>query len=111
MPECIADTVVQSGVDSLVKSISDAVGWMLKTTFTWWIDIGSIDLDNTPMATIRDLISPLTIAVAVAAVIWCGIQMALRRRADPMIQLGRGCGSWRYSPSPARPGSTSLCKP
>jgi hypothetical protein len=90
MPECIADSVVQSGVDALAKSISDAVGWMLKTTFTWWIDIDSINLDNTPVATIRDLIAPLTIAVAVAATIWCGIQMALRRQADPMIQLGSG---------------------
>src|SRR5262249_21426381 len=71
-------------------SVAEAVGWMLKTTFTWWIHIGSVNLDATPVGKIQQLVMPLTIAVAVAATIWSGIQMALRRKADPLIQLGSG---------------------
>ena len=68
----------------------DGAAWVIKTTVAWWIEVPAVDLGTTPVDTIRGYVLSLAVVVAVAGVIWQGILLALSRRPQPLLNVGRG---------------------
>lgn len=91
---CVIDGVASAATSSLGNSFADAMrdgaSWVLRTTIAWWIEVPAIDLNRSPVDTIRGYVMWLAIAVAVAGVMWQGVILALSRRPDPLLNVGRG---------------------
>ena len=91
---CVIDGVASAATSSLGNSFADAMrdgaSWVLRTTIAWWIEVPAIDLNRSPVDTIRGYVMWLAIAVAVAGVMWQGVMLALSRRPDPLLNVGRG---------------------
>jgi hypothetical protein len=93
-----ASTAVDGAVGSAVGVASDGFAaairsgsvWVVKTTIAWWIDVPAIDLNTSPVATIRGYVQWIAVLVAVAGVIWQGTLMAISRRPEPVLAVGRG---------------------
>ena len=76
---------------SIAQAISDGVVWVVKNTATWWVHIPSLDLASEPaVARLQQWLLPVTVAVAVGAVIAAGARMALTRRANPLLDVTGG---------------------
>lgn len=70
--------------------LRDGAVEVMKTTVAWWIKVDPINLEATPVEAIRGFVAPLVVIVAVLGVTWAGIRMALTRKADPLLDVGRG---------------------
>src|ERR1022692_3566144 len=58
----------------IAQGIREGVRWIVENTATWWVRIPSPDLAAEPAVTrLQQLLLPVTIAVAVAAVIAAGV--------------------------------------
>ncbi|NAZ81036.1 hypothetical protein GTR02_04300 [Kineococcus sp. R8] len=68
----------------------DGATWIIKTTVGWWLEVPSIDLAESPAVQLREYVWWLAIVVAAGSVTWQGARMALTRRADPLLDIGRG---------------------
>ena len=78
-------------LDDLAEAFQSAVGWFISSTASWWVKTPSPDLANDPVVgTMQRLIQPLTIAVAVTALLVVGAKMALMRRANPLVEATGG---------------------
>lgn len=93
------DAVVGAAEDALDKvwislrvQVQGMVEWVIENTFTWWIDTPGLDVgkQRTVIEQIRGYMLPLAVAVLVGGLMVQGIRMSLLRRADPMVQAGRG---------------------
>ncbi|WP_018588894.1 hypothetical protein [Salinispora arenicola] len=84
--------LVASGVDALAAAIREGVAGVLKATMTWWIDVPPLDIEaeGTVVAKLRGYMWPMAVFVATIGVVWAGIRMTLSRKADPLIDVGRG---------------------
>jgi hypothetical protein len=91
---CVADGVTDAVTGVVGNAFADAMRegaeWVIKTTVGWWINVPAVDLTRSPAETIRGYVLWLAIVVAVAGVIWQGIQMAISRKPDPLLNVGRG---------------------
>ncbi len=76
--------------NQFAEAMADGAGWVLRTTVGWWIDVPAVDLATSPAVTIRSYVLWLAVAIATAGVMWQGVRLALSRRADPLIGVGRG---------------------
>jgi len=86
-----AGEAASSVLDAVASGVSKAVGWVVTSSVTWWVGAPSPDLTTSPTVTfVRADVAWLTLLVAVAGVMAQGIRLALLRRADPLIDLGRG---------------------
>ncbi|MCI2238110.1 hypothetical protein MN205_06345 [Kineococcus sp. TRM81007] len=68
----------------------DGATWVIKTTVGWWLEVPSIDLAGSPAVQLREYVWWLAIAVAAGSAIWQGVRMAATRRAEPLLDVGRG---------------------
>src|SRR5215213_3516273 len=68
----------------------DGAAWVIKTTIGWWIAVPALDLTRSPAATIRSYVLWVAVAVAVAGVMWQGMVLALTRRPEAALDVGRG---------------------
>jgi len=76
--------------NQFAEAMADGAGWVLRITVGWWIDVPAVDLATSPAATIRGYVLWLAVAIATTGVMWQGVRLALSRRADPLIGIGRG---------------------
>ncbi|RJK95921.1 hypothetical protein [Vallicoccus soli] len=83
-----------AAADTLGNSFADAMregaAWVIRTTIGWWIDVPAVDLTETPVDDIRGYLWWLALAVAAAGVAWQGLRMAISRKPDPLVDIGRG---------------------
>jgi hypothetical protein len=78
-------------LSGLAAGISAGVRWTVVNTATWWIRIPSPDLIREPAVTrIQDWVLPVTVGVAVGAMIAAGARMAIARRANPLLDVSGG---------------------
>ena len=63
---------------------------MITNTVGWWINVPSIDLEQTPVQDIQHVVFWLALCVAVAGVVWQGIRMVLTRKPNGLVDIGRG---------------------
>ncbi|HEY7429967.1 MAG TPA: hypothetical protein VH641_04455 [Streptosporangiaceae bacterium] len=87
-----ATSVAAGGILSgLADAISAGVRWTVANTVTWWIRIPSPDLISEPAITqIQAWLLPVTVAVAIGAMIAAGARMAIARRANPLLDVSGG---------------------
>jgi len=76
--------------NAFAESMRDGAAWVIRTTVGWWVDVPAIELTTSPAATIRGYVIWLALVVATAGVIWQGILLALSRKADHLLTVGRG---------------------
>ncbi|WP_067466182.1 hypothetical protein [Actinomadura macra] len=78
-------------LDEAAKSFQAAVGWLISNTASWWVQTPSPDLEGEPaIGYLQLLVRPLTIAVAMLALLAVAARMALSRKAVPLVDAGRG---------------------
>ncbi|WP_026416344.1 hypothetical protein [Actinomadura oligospora] len=87
----IAAEAGSNALDSLAKAITSAVKWFVSQTSSWWVQSPSPNLETEPaVARMHELMQPLTIAVAVGALLVVAAKLTLLRRATPLIDAGTG---------------------
>ncbi|MGW3201939.1 hypothetical protein ACWDBD_46985 [Streptomyces sp. NPDC001118] len=86
---CVKDAA-KSAIEALAHAIADACAWIIKESFTWWVDTNTDGVNTSVVDAIRQVMLPLTIAVAVAGVILVGIKMVVSGKPDPLISMGEG---------------------
>src|ERR1022692_531829 len=98
-PACAVAHAVQSVTASaagdvlggIAQAISSGVAWVVENTATWWVRIPSPDLAAEPaVAHLQQWLLPVTVAVAMAGVIAAGARMAIRRKANPLLDVSGG---------------------
>ncbi|MEU5993328.1 hypothetical protein ABZ806_30530 [Spirillospora sp. NPDC047418] len=78
-------------LDEMAESFQSATGWLISNTASWWVHTPSPDLQETPaIGYLQVLVQPLTVAVAVVALLAVAARMALSRKALPLVDAGRG---------------------
>ena len=91
---CVVDGAVDAATGLVGNAFADAMrdgaAWVIETTVGWWISVPAVDLTSSPADTIRGYVLWLAIVVATAGVIWQGIQLAISRKPDPLLNVGRG---------------------
>jgi hypothetical protein len=79
---------VLAGVAGTIQS---GIAWVVSGTIDWWIQVPSVDLTAEPaVGALQQWLLPITVAVAVLAVIAAAGKMALTRKANPLIDVGSG---------------------
>src|SRR4051794_39686013 len=76
--------------NGFADAMRDGAAWVIKTTIGWWIAVPSLELIGSPAATIRTYVLWLAVVAAAAGVIWQGIVLAVSRRPEPALDVGRG---------------------
>ncbi|MFE9106985.1 hypothetical protein [Actinomadura geliboluensis] len=78
-------------LEEMTESFEQAVGWLVSNTASWWVHTPSPDLQGEPaVGYLQLLVRPLTVAVAVLALLAVATRMALSRKALPLVDAGRG---------------------
>jgi hypothetical protein len=87
----LAGDVAGGAIGALAGAIQSGVAWMVSGTVDWWIQIPSPDLASEPaVGALQSWLLPITVAVAVLAMITAAGKMALTRKANPLIDVGSG---------------------
>src|ERR1039457_16791 len=98
-PACAVAHAVQSVTASaagdvlggIAQAINSGVVGVVENTAPWWVRIPSPNLAAEPaVAHLQQWLLPVTVAVAVAGVIAAGARMAIRRRANPLLDVTGG---------------------
>jgi len=98
-PACIIPAVIGhvagdaagGAIGALAGAIQSGVAWMVSGTVDWWVKIPSPDLAREPaVGALQRWLLPVTVAVAVLAMISAAGKMALTRKANPLIDVGSG---------------------
>ena len=76
--------------NSFADAMRDGAAWVIKTTIGWWIDVPAIDLATSPAAAIRSYVLWLAAVVATGGLIWQGLLLAVTRRSQHALDIGRG---------------------
>jgi hypothetical protein len=89
--QTITGTAAGDILGGIAQAIREGVRWIVENTATWWVRIPSPDLAAEPaVAHLQQWLLPVTVAVAVAAVITAGARMAIMRRANPLLDVTGG---------------------
>lgn len=87
MSGCVK-AAASSAIEALAKAIADSCAWMIKASFTWWIDTDSPGVNSNIVDQLHAVLWPVTISVAVAGMILVGIKMVASGRPDPLVSMG-----------------------
>ncbi|MBB1252531.1 hypothetical protein H3146_03965 [Streptomyces sp. OF3] len=82
--------MARSGLESMAEAMLDAAAWMIKESFTWWIDTDGAALNIGVANAVRDVTMPITVSVAAAGMIVLGIHMVVSGSHDPLLSVGEG---------------------
>ncbi|WP_131738853.1 hypothetical protein [Actinomadura roseirufa] len=78
-------------LEEAAKAFQEAVGWLVSNTASWWVRTPSPNLETEPaIGYLQLLVRPLTVAVAVLALLLVAGRTVLTRKAVPLIDAGRG---------------------
>ena len=88
----VASNVAGSAIDKLAAAVAEAVGETVKQLATVWTKVPSVEIASSPtVANIQDSLTWYTAAFAVLGCIVAGGWMALKQRAQPLVELAQ---SW-----------------
>jgi hypothetical protein len=76
--------------NGFAEAMRDGATWVIRTTVGWWVDVPALDLVDSPAVTIRGYVLWLAVAVATGGVIWQGVMLAVSRKPDYALSVGRG---------------------
>lgn len=98
-PACIArslagqaaGTVAGGAISGLASAIQSGVMWVVTRSASWWVTIPSPDLSAEPaVGSLQRWLLPITVAVAVLAMLAAAGKTVLTRKANPLISVGSG---------------------
>lgn len=103
VPACIVPSVVGRAAGSaagvaasgaltgIADAIRSGIAWVVSGTVDWWVLVPSPNLAAEPaVGALQRWLMPITVAVAVLAMIAAAGKMALTRKANPLINVGGG---------------------
>ncbi|WP_433332996.1 hypothetical protein [Spirillospora sp. CA-294931] len=80
-----------NALEGAAKALQEAVGWFVSSTSSWWVNSPSPDLEKErSVGFLQGITQPVTITVAVLALLAVAAKMTLTRKANPMIEAGGG---------------------
>jgi hypothetical protein len=86
-----AGAVASGAMTGIAGAIQSGIAWMVSGTVDWWVQIPSPDLAAEPaVRALQGWLMPITVAVAVLAMIVAAGKIALTRKADPLVHVGSG---------------------
>ena len=88
----VAGSAVADGaVGGIASAIQSGIAWVVSGTVDWWIQVPSPNLAAEPVVgALQRWLLPVTVAVAVLAMITAAAKMALTRKANPLLDVGSG---------------------
>lgn len=94
---CIGDAIggavssaASAAGESLAEQFREGAEWVIETTVGWWLTPNAIDIESAGVGLIRSYVLYIAVAVAVGGVLWQAIRMMVLRKADPLVDIGRG---------------------
>lgn len=86
-----AHAVAGSVVSGIAHEVQSGVAWVVSTTVDWWVQVPSPNLAAEPtVGALQDWLLPVTVAVAVMAMLFAAGKIALTRKANPLVDVGYG---------------------
>jgi hypothetical protein len=87
-----AASAVAGGVlTGLADAIQSGISWVVAGTIDWWIAVPSPNLAaESAVGALQQWLLPVTVAVAVLAMLTAAGKMAITRKANPLIDVGSG---------------------
>jgi hypothetical protein len=83
--------VADGAVSGIASAIQSGISWVVSGTVDWWIQVPSPNLAAEPVVgALQRWLLPVTVAVAVLAMIMAAGKMALTRKANPLFDVGSG---------------------
>jgi hypothetical protein len=90
-PPDLVGTLTGDALKSVADSIEHAVSWVVSNTVSWWVTSSSPDLTREPViGFIQTWTLPISVTVAILAILVSAGKMMLTRKADPLINVGTG---------------------
>lgn len=78
-------------IGGVARSVQSAIGWEVSGTISWWVQIPSPDLAGEPaVGHLQRWLLPVTVAVAVGALLVAAGRMAFTRKSNPLADAGIG---------------------
>ena len=94
-PDEIAQDVADSWFSNLTETLVEGAATVLAEAMSWYVrDDRSEMLSSPAIGEIQSMLSYVGLALLTAGVIWQGILMMYRRKADPLISTGMGLLSY-----------------
>src|ERR1039457_5984063 len=73
----------------IASAIQSGIAWVVSSTVDWWVQVPSPDLAAEPaVGALQRWMLPVTVAIAVLAMLAAAGKMALTRKANPLIDVG-----------------------
>ena len=86
-----AGSVTGGVVSGLASAIQSGLVWVVSRTVSCWVIVPSPDLSAEPaVGSLQRWLLPITVAVAVLAMLSAAGKIALTRKANPLINVGSG---------------------
>jgi hypothetical protein len=83
--------VADGAVSGIASAIQSGITWVVSGTVDWWVQVPSPNLAAEPVVgALQRWLLPVTVAVAVLAMITAAAKMALTRKANPLFDVGSG---------------------
>lgn len=90
----VVDTVVGGAANAagnaFAETIRDGAKWVMRTSVGWWLNVDSIDIASSPASQIRQDVFYISLVVATIGLIWCGIRLCIRKKSEPLWDIGTG---------------------
>jgi hypothetical protein len=86
-----AGAVASGAVNSLAGAIQSGLVWVVTHSASWWVTIPSPNLVDEPaIGSLHQWLLPITVGVAVLAMLAAAGKIVLTRKANPLINAGAG---------------------
>jgi hypothetical protein len=87
----VGSAAAGGALNGIASAIQSGIAWVVSGTVSWWVQVPSPDLAAEPaVGALQQWLLPVTVAVAVLAMITAAGKMALTRKANPLIHIGSG---------------------